>query len=154
MTHWNFKTNKVKLCWKKWKTCYVHLIAFPKLTWWRPLSVSCSECAGPRCDRVPEQHPGGPGSAGSAALLLQHQRRPQQPQHHLDGDPAVQRQPAGAGWSRPSAPSQPLVDTFTHCFSATGWCLGSHITISASSSCKEPHLFHWSRNTGSPFYHG
>lgn len=61
------------------------------------LTSSCSVCAGAGCDGVPEQHPGGPWPSSRPALLLHHQRCPQQPQHHLDGDTAVQCQPARTG---------------------------------------------------------
>lgn len=60
----------------------------------------CSVCAGAGCHGIPEQHPGGAGPGGRPALLLHHQRSPQQPQHHLDGDTAVQRQPARTGNSK------------------------------------------------------
>lgn len=64
---------------------------------WSLPPFSCSLCAGAGCDGVPEQYPGGPWPSSRPALLLHHQRCPQQPQHHLDGDTTVQCQPARAG---------------------------------------------------------
>lgn len=71
---WVFLVKFDKLCWTR-----LHHFFFPFL----------SVCSGPWCDSVPEQHPGGPWPGGHPAVLLHHQRCPQQPQHHLDGDTPI-----------------------------------------------------------------
>lgn len=60
---------------------------------WLPLCVCFfgSVCALAGGDGQPEQRAGRQGPGGHLALHLYHQRRPQQPVHHLDGDAAGQR---------------------------------------------------------------
>lgn len=73
----------------------------------RPLTAFSfhSLCAGVGRDRVSEQRSSCPRPSGRPALLLHHQCCPQQSQHHLDGDPAVQRQPTRAGTAKNTPPT-------------------------------------------------
>lgn len=65
-----------------------------------PASSSRSLRAGAGRDRVSEQRSSCPRPSGRPALLLHHQCCPQHSQHHLDGDTAVQCQPARAGTAK------------------------------------------------------
>lgn len=69
-------------------------------------SSSRSLRAGVGRDRVSEQRSSCPRPSGHPALLLHHQCCPQQSQHHLDGDPAVQRQPTRAGTDKNYTPME------------------------------------------------
>lgn len=74
-----------------------------------PLTASSSRSlrAGVGRDRVSEQRSSCPRPSGRPALLLHHQCCPQQSQHHLDGDTAVQCQPTRAGTAKRNTKRMP-----------------------------------------------